>query len=80
NRKGTVVTVSNPGPPLPEKMRTQLFDSLVSVRPERADKHLGLGLYIARMIAEGHRGSITADSIDGGAAFHIRLPAASSEN
>lgn len=80
NRKGTVVTVSNPGPPLPEKMRTQLFDSLVSVRPERADKHLGLGLYIARMIAEGHRGSITADNIDGGAAFHIRLPAASSEN
>ena len=74
--KDLLITVSNPGPPLPEKMRTQLFDSMISVRPERTDKHLGLGLYIARMIADGHRGSISADNIDGGVAFQIRLPAA----
>ncbi len=69
------VTVSNPGPPLPEKMRTQLFDSMISVRPDHADKHLGLGLYIARMIAAGHQGSIRADNIDSGVAFQINLPA-----
>jgi dedicated sortase system histidine kinase len=74
--KEAVVTVSNPGPPLPEKMRIQLFDSLVSVRDRNRDEHLGLGLYIARLIAEGHRGSISADNIDGGVAFEIRLPAA----
>ena len=69
-----LIGVSNPGPPLPEKMRTQLFDSLVSVRDRHSDKHLGLGLYIARLIAEGHQGSISADNIDGGVAFQIRLP------
>ncbi len=72
--KETLITVSNPGPPLPEKMRTQLFDSLVSVRDRNRDKHLCLGLYIARLIAEGHQGSISADNIDGGVAFQIRLP------
>ncbi|MFQ6003877.1 MAG: ATP-binding protein [Woeseia sp.] len=75
--KGAIVAVSNPGPRLPEKMRTQLFDSMVSVRPDHADKHLGLGLYIARMIAEGHQGTISADNIEGGVAFQVRLPAAS---
>ena len=73
--KDIVISVSNPGPPLPEKMRTQLFDSLVSVRDTGSDKHLGLGLYIARIIAEGHRGSISADNIDGGVEFRVKLPA-----
>jgi signal transduction histidine kinase len=58
-------------------MRTQLFDSLVSVRDHNRDKHLGLGLFIARLIAEGHRGSITADNIEGGVEFRVRLPASS---
>jgi len=71
-----VITVSNPGPPLPDRMRTQLFDSLVSVRDTNRDKHLGLGLFIARLIAEGHQGSISADNIDGGVVFEVRLPVA----
>ena len=75
----TLITVSNPGPPLPEKMRSQLFDSLVSVRDRNRDKHLGLGLYIARLIAEGHQGSISADNIEGGVVFRIKLPTAASE-
>jgi len=74
--KGIHITVSNPGPPLPEKMRTQLFDSLVSVRDRNRDKHLGLGLHIARLIAEGHQGSISADNVDGGVEFRIMLPTA----
>ena len=73
-----IVTVSNPGPPLPDKMLTQLFDSMVSVRDNNRDKHLGLGLFIARLIAEGHGGSISADNIDGGVMFQIRLPSAHS--
>ncbi len=77
--KEALITVSNPGPPLPEKMRTQLFDSLVSVRDRNRDKHLGLGLYIARLIAEGHQGSISAENIDGGVAFQVRLPTVASE-
>jgi dedicated sortase system histidine kinase len=69
-----IIAVTNPGPPLPDRMRTQLFDSLVSVRDRDGDKHLGLGLFIARLIAEGHQGSISADNIDGGVRFEIRLP------
>src|SRR5690606_35502302 len=70
-----LVTVTNPGPPLPERMREQLFDSMVSVRPEGDGRHLGLGLFIARLIAVGHGGSIRGSNVDGGVSFEIRLPA-----
>jgi signal transduction histidine kinase len=69
-----VVSVTNPGPPLPARMRSQLFDSMVSVRAEETGKHLGLGLFIARLIAEGHDGSITACDVEGGVTFEVRLP------
>lgn len=68
------LTVANPGPPLPERMRTQLFDSMVSLRPRDDDKHLGLGLYVAKLIAEGHRGTISADNTDAGVEFTVTLP------
>ena len=78
HRDDTVLrlSVSNPGPPLPERMRTQLFDSMVSLRPGDAGKHLGLGLYVAKLIAEGHGGQIDAQNIDGGVMFTVSLPAA----
>ena len=69
------LSVTNPGPPLPERMRTQLFDSMVSLRNDD-DRHLGLGLYIAKLIAEGHGGSIRAQNVDDGVTFVVRLPAA----
>ncbi len=71
------LAISNPGPSLPERMQTQMFDSMVSVRSGGDGKHLGLGLYIARLIAEGHGGSIAAANIDGGVTFVVSLPAAS---
>jgi dedicated sortase system histidine kinase len=69
-----ILSVTNPGPPLPEEMRTQLFHSMVSVRSGETGKHLGLGLYIARLIAEGHNGSIEATNTDDGVMFQVRLP------
>ena len=69
-----VLTVSNPGPPLPERMRTQLFDSMVSVRNGGDNRHLGLGLYVAKLIAEGHSGKITAANTDNGVKFAVALP------
>ena len=72
------ISVANPGPPLPEKMRDELFRSMVSVRGSKSDKHLGLGLYVARLIAEGHNGSISADNIEGGVRFSITLPTSNS--
>jgi signal transduction histidine kinase len=68
------LSITNPGPSLPERMRAQLFDSMVSVRSGKDSKHLGLGLYVARLIAEGHGGRIEADNVEGGVRFTLRLP------
>ena len=70
------MSVTNPGPPLPERMRSQLFDSMVSMRSDKGSRHLGLGLYVAKLIAEGHGGSISADNVDGGVMFSVTIPRA----
>ena len=70
---GPLLTIENPGPPLPDKLRGQLFDSLVSVRAGGDPRHLGLGLHIARLIAEGHGGSIEGENVAGGVRFSVRL-------
>jgi dedicated sortase system histidine kinase len=72
------LTVTNPGPPLPERMRSQLFDSMVSLRGGKDSKHLGLGLYVAKLIAAGHGGTIAADNVDGGVCFKVTIPQSSS--
>jgi dedicated sortase system histidine kinase len=74
NDGALLVSVTNPGPPLPERMRSQLFDSMVSVRGGKDSKHLGLGLYVAKLIAEGHGGRIDAENVDGGVSFTVSLP------
>jgi signal transduction histidine kinase len=66
------IAVTNPGPPLPERLR--VFDSMVSMRSGKDSKHLGLGLYVARLIAEGHGGRIAADNVDGGVRFTVTVP------
>ncbi len=60
----TTLTVANEGPPLPEEMRGRLFESMVSVRPNRAGgvPHLGLGLYIVRLITAFHGGKASASN------------------
>ena len=69
--------VENQGPPLPEAIRDSLFDSMVSQRGGQKDgaPHLGLGLYIARLIAEFHGGRLVAENLPGGTgvAFEARL-------
>ncbi len=74
------LAVTNPGPPLPDKMRSQLFDSMVSIRQGGDDKHLGLGLYVARLIAEGHDGNILADNVEEGVRFTVQLPKPENDN
>jgi len=65
--KEVIIHISNNGVLLPETMKQRLFDSMVSVRniPHRSEDktpHLGLGLYIARLICEFHGGRITANN------------------
>jgi signal transduction histidine kinase len=70
--------VGNEGPPLPAAMAGRLFDSMVSVREpgHAAGPHLGLGLYIVRLIAEFHGGRARAeDRADGrGVVLTVELP------
>jgi signal transduction histidine kinase len=76
-KSDAVLRVENQGPPLPDAIRESLFDSMVSQRgagPGGAP-HLGLGLYIARLIAEFHGGRLGAENLPGeaGVAFEARL-------
>ena len=75
--RDTVLRVENQGPPLPDSIRESLFDSMVSLRGERSGgaPHLGLGLYIARLIAEFHGGALRAENLPGGGgvAFEANL-------
>ena len=74
-----VFTVRNEGPPLPQHMHGQLFDSMVSVREKPDDDeshHLGLGLYIVRLITDFHHGEVNAYNIpdNSGVIFEVKLP------
>jgi signal transduction histidine kinase len=63
--QGYVLTIDNQGNLLPENMQHQLFDSMVSVRKQQNTEqpHLGLGLYIAKIIAQYHQGGIRIDNL-----------------
>jgi two-component system sensor histidine kinase ChvG len=69
------LTVENDGPRLPEGMAGRLFDSMVSVRRETGGDvpHLGLGLYIVRLIAEFHGGKARADNRDDGSGVVVTV-------
>jgi len=61
------VYVRNPGPPLPAELAHTLFDSMTAARAARSDTpHLGLGLYIAKLIATFHGAEIAARNLDNG--------------
>ncbi|WP_434785006.1 stimulus-sensing domain-containing protein [Qipengyuania zhejiangensis] len=74
------LTICDEGPGIPEEKREKVFQRFHSDRPEGEDfgKHSGLGLAIARTIAEAHDGTLVASSrADGrnGACLVLGLPA-----
>ncbi len=75
--------ISNNGILLPEQFSESLFDSMVSLRDENQKvqskhlvPHLGLGLYISRLICQFHQGNISAYNHQkpAGVTVHISLP------
>ena len=74
------LTVANPGPHLPEDMRHRLFESMVSIRQGSSGDNLGLGLNIAKLIADGHGGTIEAYNMSSGVCFEVRLPSSNAKS
>lgn len=75
------LSVTDEGPGIAEDRREQVFQRFHSVRPEEEDfgNHSGLGLAIARAIAEAHDGTLAATGRDdgrSGARLVLGLPAA----
>ena len=69
------LSVLNEGPPLPADMQGRLFESMVSVRGKQAgeEPHLGLGLYIVRLVAEFHGARAAARNREDGSGVEVRI-------
>lgn len=73
-----LLEVGNTGSRLPAGATGRLFESMTSVREEDPQRpHLGLGLYIVRLIARHHGGTVRAEDLEdgGGVRFLVCLPA-----
>ncbi len=70
--------VTNQGPPIATDLVDHIFDSMVSIRESNPDNrlHFGMGLYVVRIIAEHHGGSVKASNLfDGkGVSIGVTLP------
>ncbi|MEJ1380269.1 MAG: ATP-binding protein, partial [Candidatus Sedimenticola sp. (ex Thyasira tokunagai)] len=76
-QKAIQLEIHNQGPLLPSELSQNLFDSMVSLRPEKGtEPHLGLGLYLVRLICEFHGGKVAANNLaDGsGVGFTLTFP------
>ena len=74
------LTVEDEGPGIPVAEREVIFDPLARGEAGRASRAgTGLGLFIARRVAEAHDGRIWVESTGSGATFHLELPAASGQ-
>ena len=70
-----VVRIHNDGAPIPAEALASLFDPLVrfGAQAQEASPSLGLGLYIAREVAQAHGGSLDVESANR-TSFTVRLP------
>jgi two-component system, OmpR family, sensor kinase len=72
-----VLSVADRGGGVPEADLDRIFERFYRSDPARGGRGAGLGLSIARWIAEAHGGSIrAANRPDGGATFTVELPPA----
>lgn len=67
-----VVRVSDNGPGVDPALAERLFEPFTTSRSR--DESSGLGLAVARQIAELHGGTLTLEHADAGACFAMRLP------
>jgi len=74
DKKFVKLCVINQGEALPQAMRDNLFESMVSVRSRKNNQsHLGLGLYIVRLIVKFHQGEVCANNLSDGSGVIFQL-------
>jgi two-component system OmpR family sensor kinase len=77
NGSRAYVRVRDSGTGIPETDRTRIFDRFVQLDPSRRMEGTGLGLTIAKWIAEVHQGSLSLESTGpAGSTFRVELPLA----
>jgi len=77
NSSGVVVYVLDRGPGIATEDQRLIFEKFGRVSTGNSKPGTGLGLYIARSIAEAHGGALDVSSAPGrGATFVLKLPAA----
>jgi signal transduction histidine kinase len=71
-----ILSVCNEGEPIPPAMFAAMFEPMIRGHEHRgAQRGVGLGLYIVRAIAEGHRGTVEVTSNAAlGTCFSVHLP------
>lgn len=73
--KHAKLSVEDRGPGMSEKEQEKIYERFERATTSRSVSGLGLGLFIAKKIVEGHAGKITLESARGkGAKFTVKLP------
>ncbi|TWC77286.1 PAS/PAC sensor signal transduction histidine kinase [Rhizobium sp. SJZ105] len=72
--KEVVITVANEGKPIPEHIKSHLFEPFFRATSSAEKQGLGLGLFISSEIARSHGGSFEVHSDDNQTAFLFRMP------
>ena len=72
--------VSDEGKGIPEEMHERIFERFVRVHDRSREPGTGLGLYVARHLAESQKGSLrlVSSASGAGSVFALRLPSAAS--
>ena len=73
--RGVRIYVENKGKTLSPDITASLFNSMVSSRREGAEHggHLGLGLFIVRLVAEFHDGTVAAQNLADGSGVRFEV-------
>ena len=72
---GVTIRVTDQGPGIPSQAQERIFDRFVQLDPARRSEGTGVGLPIARWIAEAHQGTLVLESSGpNGSTFSLWLP------